>query len=100
MSKKSSLALLVLVLMAMCLPAISIHAWQKMQPTPDDEASKIASDYLRVSPTYAFDGINGSMNVSSTVLAWTFAPPSVRIVKVEFDCLHSGYGDRVGQMIR
>ena len=76
MSKKSSLALLVLVLMAMCLPAISIHAWQKMQPTPDDEASKIASDYLKVSPTYAFDVINGSMNVSYIVLAWTFAPPS------------------------
>jgi hypothetical protein len=66
MSRKSSLALLVLVLAAMCLPAVSIYAWQKMQPAPGDEASKIASDYLRVSPTYAFDGINGSMNVSST----------------------------------
>jgi len=47
MSKKSGLALLVVVLMAMCLPAVSIYAWQKMQLTPDDEASKIASDYLR-----------------------------------------------------
>ena len=99
MSKKSSLALLVLVLVAICLPAVSIYAWQKMRPTPDDEASKIAMDFLRVSPTYMFDGINGSMNVSFTALAQTFAPPIVWIVKVEFDCLHSGYGDRAGQMI-
>ena len=100
MSKKSSLALLVLVLVAMCLPAVSIYAWQKMQPAPGDKASKIAMNFLRVSPTYVFDGINGSMNVLSIVLAQTFELPSVRIVKVEFDCLHSGYGDRVGQMIR
>jgi len=99
MSKKSSLALLVLVLVAMCLPAVSIYAWQKMQPVPGDEASKIAMDFLRVSPTYAFDGINGSMTVSSTVLAQTFVPPSIWIVIVEFDCLHSGYGDRAGRMI-
>ena len=99
MSKKSSLALLVLVLVAMCLPVVSIYAWQKMQPAPDEEASKIATDFLRVSPTYIFDGIKGSMNVSSTVLAQTFAPPSFWIVTVEFDCCHSGYGDRAGQMV-
>ena len=98
MSKKSSLALLVLVLAAMCLPVVSIYAWQKMQPAPD-EASKIATDFIKVSPTYRFDGIEGSMNVSSTVLAQTFASPSFWIVTVEFDCSHSGYGNRTGQMV-
>ena len=99
MSKRSSLALLVLVLAAMCLPAASIYAWQKMQPTPGEEASKITTDFLRGSPTYIFDGIKGSMNVSHVVLAKTFAPPSFWIVTVDFDCRHSGYGDRVGQII-
>jgi hypothetical protein len=99
MSKKSSLALLVLVLAAMCLPVVSIYAWQKMQPVPDKEASKIATDFIRISPTYIFDGIEGSMNVSSTVLAQTFASPSFWIVTVEFDYRHSGYGDRTQQMV-
>ncbi len=99
MSKKSSLALLVLVLAAMCLPVVSIYAWQKMQPVPDKEASKIATDFIRISTTYIFDGIEGSMNVSSTVLAQTFAPPSFWIVTVGFDCRNSGYGDRAGQMV-
>jgi hypothetical protein len=98
MSKKSSLALLVLVLAAMCLPMVSVYAWQKMQSAPNEEASKIATDFIRVSPTYIFDGIEGSMNVSSTVLAQTFAPPSFWIVTVEFDCRYSGYGDRTQQM--
>ena len=92
-------ALLVLVLVAMCLPAVSIYAWQLMQSAPDEEASKIAADFLRVAPTYVFDGINWSMNVSSAVLAQSFAPPSFWIVTIEFDCLHTGYGDRAGQMI-
>jgi len=83
----------------MCLPAVSLCIWQKMQSAPDEEASKIAADFLRVAPTYVFDGINGSMSVSSAVLAQSFAPPSFWVVTIEFDCLHAGYGDRAGQMI-
>jgi hypothetical protein len=99
MSKKSSLALLVLVLATMCLPVVSIYAWQKMQPAPNEEASKIATDFIRGSPTYIFNGIEGSINVSSTIQAQTFAPPSFWIITVEFDCRHSGYGDRTGQIV-
>ena len=99
MSKKSSLALLILVLATMCLPVVSIYAWQKMQPAPVEEASKIAADFIRGSSTYMFDGIEGSINVSSSVQAQTFAPPSFWIVTVEFDCRHSGYGNRTEQIV-
>ncbi|MCX6655493.1 MAG: hypothetical protein NTY03_10295 [Candidatus Bathyarchaeota archaeon] len=69
----------------MCLPVVSIYAWQKMQPAPNEEASKIATDFIRGSPTYIFDGIEGSMNISFTIQAQTFAPPSFWIMTVEFD---------------
>jgi hypothetical protein len=98
MSKKG-LALLALVLAAMCLPAASIFAWQRIQTSPEEEAAKVAREFIISSPTFMFDGVLGSIKVTSVTIAKTFAPPSFYIVNVEFDCSHNGYGDRAGQMV-
>jgi hypothetical protein len=51
---KKGLALLVLVLGAICLPAVSIFAWQRMQTSPEDEVVKVAVDFIEKSPTFKF----------------------------------------------
>jgi hypothetical protein len=96
---KKSLALLVLVLGAMCLPAASIFAWQRMQTSSEDAAVKVAVEFINGSPTFKFDGVQGSMNATSVTIAETFAPPSFYIVNIEFDCSQGGYGDRTGQRV-
>jgi hypothetical protein len=98
MSKKG-LALLALVLAAMCLPAASIFAWQRIQTSPEEEAAKAVVEFIKSSPTFVFDGVQGSIKVTSVTIAKTFVPPSFYIVNVEFDCNHNGYGDRTGQMV-
>jgi hypothetical protein len=93
------LAMLALMLGAMCLPAASIFAWQMLQVSPEDEAAGVAVKWIEGAPTFAFDGIEGSIRVESVTLAETFAPPSFYIVEISFDCSHGGYGDRTGQMV-
>ena len=94
-----SLALLALVLGAMCLPAASIYAWQRSQPSPQDEVLRKALDHLYASPTYGFDGVRDSLKVTEFIQAMNLTPPNFWIVKVEFDCSHGGYGDRSGQVV-
>lgn len=91
--------MLALMLGAMCLPAASIFAWQMLQVSPEDEAAGVAVKWIEGAPTFAFDGIEGSIRVESVTLAETFAPPSFYIVEISFDCSHGGYGDRTGQMV-
>jgi len=97
--RMKGLAMLALVLAAMCVPAVSIFAWQMLQVSPEDEAAGVAVKWIEGAPTFAFDGIEGSIKVESVTLAQTFAPPSFYIVEVSFDCRHGGYGDRSGEMV-
>jgi hypothetical protein len=97
--KMKGLAMLTLVLAVMCLPAVSIFAWQRMNVSPEDEAAGVAVKWIEGAPTFSFDGVAGSINVDSVTLAQTFAPPSFYIVELSFDCSHGGYGDRSGEMV-
>jgi len=86
-------------LSAMCLPAASIYAWQRSQPSPEDAAVRKTLDYLLNSPTFRFDGLSDSVKVVGVTKSMTYAQPSFWIVTVEFECSHGGYGDRSGQMV-
>ena len=73
-------------------------------PTPPDtikevsqeESRRIAEEFLRNSPTFAFDGIEDTLRLTNTLrprcpYCWVFI--------FEFDSRHAGYGDRTGQML-
>jgi len=61
-----------------------------------EDAQQQALEYLNSSPTFAFDGIQGSIELTDTVTpgtpgSWTFV--------YEFESAHAGYGNREGQIL-
>lgn len=60
------------------------------------EAEQLAREYALNTPTFRFDGIEGTLELVETLNAfcagcWGF--------KFQFDSRHAGYGDRTGQML-
>ena len=80
-------------------------SWNEVAQRPiindDIKASveAIALSWLIKAPTFKFDGVEGSANVVNSWLAMTFVAPSFWEVTIEFDCLHTGYGDRNNQIL-
>ncbi len=62
-----------------------------------EEASlEIAEEFVRNSPTFAFDGMEGTLELVETLYpdieyAWGFV--------FHFECRHGGYGDRTREMV-
>ncbi|MGQ9573588.1 MAG: hypothetical protein ACUVV3_10490 [Dehalococcoidia bacterium] len=61
-----------------------------------EESRQIARNYLLESPTYKFDGIEGSLkevavNTMRCPYCWEFV--------FEFQCRQAGHGDRTGQVL-
>jgi hypothetical protein len=68
----------------------------KEKTMSEEESQRIALEYLRSSPTFAFDGMEDTLKlVSGTAqskpYSWQF--------EYEFKCRHAGYGDRAGMML-
>jgi hypothetical protein len=66
--------------------------YQKMS---EGLALELAAEYVAASPTYLFDGIDGSLRQAGSrkdecAYCWSFG--------LEFVSTHAGYGDRTGQM--
>ena len=62
----------------------------------EEVARQLAEDFVRNSPTFAFDGIEESLELTETLYsdmenAWTFV--------FHFHSRQAGYGDRTGQML-
>ncbi|GEM_PF-653969 len=67
-----------------------------LTPVSKQESQQIALDYLLNSPTYLFDGIDGSVELVETLTARC---PYCWVFRYEFESSHAGYGDRTGQML-
>ena len=89
----------VLALVAMIIfPAMSIYAWQTTKDMyTEDTAVEIAIHFLKNSPTFKFDGVSESVHITGVYRARTVPPTWA--VNIEFECLHSGYGDRTGMAL-
>lgn len=61
------------------------------------EATQIALDFVRSSPTFAFDGIEDSLIVDSVDVMESY-PVQYRVY-VMFDSAHGGFGDRTDQVV-
>jgi hypothetical protein len=77
---------------------LSFNAWQN-NPVEytEQEAIGVALFYLKNSPTFKYDGIHESINVTGVYRART--PTPTWMVVIEFNCANSGYGDRIGQIL-
>ena len=69
-------------------------------PTPPkytmEESEKIARNFVLKSPTYRFDGIEGTLKL---VHIETLRCPWCWEFTYQFQSRHAGYGDRTGQML-
>lgn len=68
----------------------------KERTLSEEESQRIALEYLRSSPTFAFDGMEDTLKLVSTTVqpkphSWQF--------EYEFKCRHAGYGDRTGMIL-
>jgi len=61
------------------------------------DAKDIALDFLRTSPTFSFDGIEGSMEIVDMMIAESY--PVQYFITLRFDCSQAGYGDRTDMML-
>ena len=95
MLKKILFTILVLGIMA-----LSATACKNPEIVPNvqskEDAQQQAREFLNNSPTFAFDGIQGSIELTDTVTletphSWTFV--------YEFESAHAGYGNREDQML-
>ena len=68
-----------------------------IKPPTEEESLKIAEEFVRNSPTFAFDGIEDSIK---SVGGFGPDPCSPGYsFRFEFDSRHPGYGDRMGQAL-
>jgi len=68
----------------------------QMMVATEEESLRIAEDFLRNSPTYKYDGVEGSIKHVETLEA--FCPYCWGFV-FEFECLNTGYGDRSNKQV-
>jgi len=65
-------------------------------PPNEGVNEEIARNYLLDSPTFKFDGIADSLELNAT---YALALPYNWIFVYDFECAHTGYGDRSGQYL-
>jgi len=70
-----------------------VSAFKQMS---EEESKKIAEQFVRNSPTFAFDGIENTLELTGTL---TVRCPYCWVFIFEFDSRHPGYGDRTGEVL-
>ena len=94
MKFKTLLALSIVLL----FPIAAMLSWELNDWNSSEEAAiPIAVNFVKRSPTYRFDGVPESIVVKDTIVFESY--PLQYGVVLEFDCLHSGYGDREGMVL-
>lgn len=81
------------------MQAIMDEAWDVqvcMMISSIEESVQIAEDFLRNSPTFQFDGIEGSITLVETLETFGFYSWGFTF---EFECASAGYGDRTGRVL-
>lgn len=77
---------------------VSVGPWPVIKTCPyyltEEGSRKLAERFVRNSPTFVFDGIDGTLHLAETLYpdiekSWQFV--------YRFESAHAGYGDRTGQ---
>ena len=70
-----------------------LSAFQQMS---EEESQRIAEEFVRNSPTFVYDGMEGTLILTDTLTARC---PYCWVFIFEFDSRNAGYGDRTGQVL-
>jgi ribosomal protein S12 len=97
MNGKVSLVLALIV--AFAASAVVLNAYVPENGIISDEEAEtlIAQHFILNAPTYAFDGIDGTLRVVETMSLESW--PVQYIVVLSFESSHAGYGDRTGEVL-
>ena len=97
MNGKMSLVLALVV--AFAASAVVLNAYDPGNGIISDEeaALQIAKHFIMNAPTYAFDGIDGTLQLVQTTSLESW--PVQYIVILSFESSHAGYGDRTGEAL-
>jgi hypothetical protein len=97
MNGKMSLVLALLV--AFAASAVVLNAYDPGNGIISDEeaALQIAKYFILNAPTYAFDGVDGTLLLIQTTSLESW--PVQYVVILSFESSHAGYGDRSGEMV-
>lgn len=71
-------------------------------PSLDDDGKgaaevEIARDFVKTTPTFAFDGMEDTLDVVDVKILESF--PEQYHITIQFTSAHGGYGDRTGQIV-
>ena len=96
---KSDSIMALTIVLAIGLTVVSLYATELPvdELTEDEISLEVAMDFLKNSPTYAFDGIPGTITVIDTLIMESY--PIQYVFIITFDSTHAGYGDRTDQML-
>jgi len=61
-----------------------------------EESQRIAEEFVKNNPTFTFDGIEDTLELTDT---WTARCPYCWVFVFEFDSANAGYGDRTGEAL-
>ena len=97
MNGKMSLVLALVV--AFAASAVVLNAYDPGNGIISDEeaALQIAKHFIMNAPTYALDGIDGTLLLIQTTSLESW--PVHYVVIISFESSHAGYGDRSGEMV-
>ena len=101
MSRRAS-TLGIVIFIVLALLGLACQQGSAPTPTPTappytvEESERIARAYVQQSPTYRFDGIEGTLELVHT---GTLRCPWCWEFTYRFQSSHAGYGDRTGQML-
>ena len=93
------MSLLLALLVAFAASAVVLNAYDPGNGIISDEeaALQIAKHFIMNAPTYAFDGVDGTLLLIQTTSLESW--PVQYVVIFSFESSHAGYGDRSGEMV-
>ncbi|MCK9524725.1 MAG: hypothetical protein PHS35_04765 [Dehalococcoidales bacterium] len=96
MKKRWYLITLALAIIPVLAIACTTQVSGEGKTLTEEQARQMAEGFIKDCPTFAYDGIESSLVLEDTLYpdiknAWT--------IVYKFECSHSGYGDRDGQML-
>ncbi|MBD3207566.1 hypothetical protein GF319_14640 [Candidatus Bathyarchaeota archaeon] len=93
---KRTLNTIVSIALLSLFPALFLYQGAQGQINTEEQAVRLATDFLKNSPTYRFDGIDDSIELISVNKSKS---PNTWDITLKFTTRHSGYGDREGQLL-
>lgn len=81
-----------IVVALILISIIAVAGAAKSRVEKEQNPEEVALSFIKEAHTYTYDGVRSTLRVRNVAILKS-NPPQY-LVTVEFDCLHSGYGDR------